>query len=396
MSTLYRSTFYFEGKKYERKSTISQADAKAKADKLRRDLENGEIGISKKMLVSVWAREWLETYKKPSIAEKGYKQYRHYVEDVIIPQVGNMGLLSVKPIHLQKVLNGRAGNSYSDLKRLRDTIKGIFRKAKQSRLVLYDPAEFLEMPKAENGTHRSITDFERKHFLAVARTHNAGLMFKTILLCGLRPGEVAALSWRDIDFAKQMINVASAMESGREVMKAPKTAAGVRKVPVPDELYRELLERRGEPYSPVFVQATTGKRHTKTSRYKAWQSLVRAMDDSMGAKWEKVEGKDGKKRRKKVLSVIAPDFVPYCLRHTFCTDLQDKGVPLKVASYLMGHSNISVTADIYTHITDSAIDEAARLIGCGHGLAGDRGSLPTGAGREDVAHLAPEHVARAV
>jgi site-specific recombinase XerD len=61
--------------------------------------------------------------------------------------------------------------------------------------------------------------------------------------------------------------------------------------------------------------------------------------------------------------VVAPDLVPYCLRHTFCTDLQAKGVELKVASYLMGHSNISVTADIYTHITDGILDNAARLIG---------------------------------
>jgi site-specific recombinase XerD len=87
------------------------------------------------------------------------------------------------------------------------------------------------------------------------------------------------------------------------------------------------------------------------------------MDNSMGAKWEKVKAKDGKMRSKKILSVVAPDLVPYCLRHTYCTDLQAKGVKLKTASYLMGHANISITADIYTHITDEALDEAAALIG---------------------------------
>ncbi len=61
--------------------------------------------------------------------------------------------------------------------------------------------------------------------------------------------------------------------------------------------------------------------------------------------------------------VVAPDLVPYCLRHTYCTDLQAKGIPLKTASYLMGHSSIKVTADIYTHITDDAINEAAKLMG---------------------------------
>ena len=55
--------------------------------------------------------------------------------------------------------------------------------------------------------------------------------------------------------------------------------------------------------------------------------------------------------------------MPYCLCHTYCTDLQAKGVPLKTASYLMGHSSIQVTADIYTHITEDALNEAARLAG---------------------------------
>lgn len=74
----------------------------------------------------------------------------------------------------------------------------------------------------------------------------------------------------------------------------------------------------------------------------------------MDGKFEKKKAKDGKMRLTKVLSVVASDFVPYCLRHTFCTDLQKKGMPINVAKYLMGHSDISVTANIYTHITDAA------------------------------------------
>jgi len=60
--------------------------------------------------------------------------------------------------------------------------------------------------------------------------------------------------------------------------------------------------------------------------------------------------------------VVADDFVPYCLRHTYCTDLQAKGVPINIAKYLMGHSDIKVTASIYTHMTEQTIDDAARLI----------------------------------
>jgi integrase len=357
---LPRSTFYFEGKQYEATGeTQKEADKNAalKEEKMKR----GEIGISGNMSVKRWALEWLDTYKKPSITEKSYKNYKRHIEKVICaPKVGigDMRLCDVTDIHLQKILNTRAGYSYSEAKHLRDTIRAIFKKARGTRkngnpLIIYDPAEFLEMPATTKGTRRSLTDLERSHFLKVAANHPSGLMFKTMLYCGLRTGEVAALRWMDIDFPAKRINVSSAMESGKNTLKETKTAAGVRKVPIPDEILKDLLADNGDPFSHVFRQVTTGKPHTESSRNKAWLSIIRHMDISMGATVYRNQIK---------LSVVAPDLVPYCLRHTYCTDLQAKGVPINVAKYLMGHEEISVTAGIYTHMTDDVIADAANRI----------------------------------
>ena len=52
---------------------------------------------------------------------------------------------------------------------------------------------------------------------------------------------------------------------------------------------------------------------------------------------------------------LAEDFVPYCLRHTYCTDLQKKGVDIRIAQYLMGHADIKMTANIYTHIDENTV-----------------------------------------
>lgn len=59
---------------------------------------------------------------------------------------------------------------------------------------------------------------------------------------------------------------------------------------------------------------------------------------------------------------LADDFVPYCLRHTYCTDLCKAGVDVRTAQKLMGHANISVTADIYTHVDIEDIKNARELI----------------------------------
>ena len=196
-------------------------------------------------------------------------------------------------------------------------------------------------------------------------------MFKVMLYCGLRTGEVVALSWQDIDFERRTINVIHAVESGTNELKQPKTKAGIRSVPIPDEIYSELLATRGLPFDSVFLQPRGRVRHTETSRRKAWDSLKKQIDISMGAVYEKREAKDGKQRMTQVLSVVPRDLVPYCLRHTYCTDLQDRGVPINVAKYPMGHSSIQVTAGIYTHITDAAIEDAAKRIGGKIGGSGE-------------------------
>ena len=59
---------------------------------------------------------------------------------------------------------------------------------------------------------------------------------------------------------------------------------------------------------------------------------------------------------------IGQDLTPYYLRHTYATDLAERGVPLKTAQYLLGHATIAMTAQIYTHVTTAMIDDARALI----------------------------------
>lgn len=62
---------------------------------------------------------------------------------------------------------------------------------------------------------------------------------------------------------------------------------------------------------------------------------------------------------------LAPDFVPYMFRHTYCTDLQKKGIDIRTAQKLMGHSSISITAEIYTHVGTKEIVKAGKILkGC--------------------------------
>lgn len=346
-----RVTFYHNGKQYEATGkTLKEAHAKAAKKQLA--LERGETGLSGNMTVARWADEWLETYKKNAVGEGQYKNYQTYL-GIIKEAIGQKKLKDVKDVELQKILNNRAGNSKSDLSTLRMTMKAMFLRARKSRLIPYDPAEDLVLPAAEDGTHRSITPYERECILRQAETHYAGLWIKTMLYCGLRPGETRALDWRHIDLKKKRIHVEQAMKATTTRIGDPKSRKGIREIPIPDELFGELISLRRDPFDPVFTQPTTGKRHTKTSMQCFWDNFKRNLDISMGAKLY---------RNQIIVSAVAPDLVPYCLRHTYGTDLQDAGIPINVAKYLMGHSDIAMTANIYTHTSEEALKDAADKI----------------------------------
>ena len=349
-----RVTFTWEGKRYERKGkTLAEAHAKAAA--LKESLKRGETGISGSMSVERWAYEWLDTYKRPKVGESTYKTYRRNIQKVIVPAIGSKPIKSITEIELQNILNSRTGKSKSDIDKLFITIRAIFKKAYTStpRLINQNPAEGLEKPFASEGSRRSITEYEREKILTLADTHYAGVWIKLMLYCGLRPNETRALDWRHVDIENRRITIEVAMKARTRNIQKPKSDAGIRKVPIPAIFLPDLQAARGNPFSPVIVKKLSHKRHDESSMAMMWNNFNRELDISMGAKVY---------RNQIIIHAVADDLVPYCLRHTYCTDLEEKGVPINVASYLMGHANISVTAKIYTHTTEKTIQNAADLI----------------------------------
>ena len=146
------------------------------------------------------------------------EKYNRYIG----PAIGAMRLRDVRDIQLQAILNSQAGRSYSHVSKLWMVIQEMFRQDYHSRLIIFDPSEGLKLPKSSRNSYRSLTDKERTHILDVAEYHSSGLWVLLILYSGLRPGEAAALQWKDIDFDGNEIHVYKAVESGTNKIKSPK------------------------------------------------------------------------------------------------------------------------------------------------------------------------------
>lgn len=343
----------YDGKQYKARGKTEQ-EAHQKLAEMITAAKRGENTVSGSMTVNAWYEEWIETYKKPKdMTAKSLGMYDEKYKKYIKPVIGKMRLKDVKDVHLQKILNGQAGMSESHVKKVRSVMQQMFRRARQSRLIVFDPAELLDLPKYSKGKRRSITEEERTEILKLAETHRGGLWVLTLLYTGMRPAETVALKWSDIDFDKKEIHVRAAKESGtHNKIKAPKTDAGNRVIPIHAKLLPRLKEAFKGQTGRVFLN-DAGNPHNENSLRRLWENFKRELDIQMGATVY---------RNEITRSVVADDLVPYCLRHTFCTDLQKAGVPLNVAKDLMGHSDIQTTANIYTHRDDNLLHSSMELL----------------------------------
>ena len=342
-----RKTMTFEGKRYEVTGKTEQ-EALEKLAELKVSLQRGEKTVGGNSTVDHWFREWFETYKKPAgLTAKSLTNIESKYRLHISPSVGKMKLKDVREVHLQKILNSQAGMSYGHVSYIMQIMRQLFGRARKSRLIAFDPAEDLVLPATEKRSHRSITEEERAAVIKTAETHRGGLLALLTLYAGLRPGESLALQWKDIDFERNEIHVYKALESGTANIKDPKTPAGVRDIPIHTELLPKLKAAQKGPFDYVITDTKGRPLETNTVR-NMWKSFKHDVDKNMGAKMQ---------RRQILESKLAPDFQLYCLRHTFCTDLQRAGVPINVAKELMGHANIAVTANIYTHRDQKILHE---------------------------------------
>ena len=173
-----------------------------------------------------------------------------------------------------------------------------------------------------------------------------------LLGTGLRVSELYGLTKADVDLKNRCLYVRRQLCRTAEnpyFITTPKTSSGVRRVPMSESVYQAFfhaIQARPHPQIEMIIDGCSGfiflDKDEKPKVAMHLQNYMRCMQK----KFEKLYGS------------CIPHVTPHVLRHTFCTNLQQAGIDVKSLQYLMGHSNVSVTLDVYTH-TDSDFAEQA-------------------------------------
>lgn len=336
MASNVTKSFTYEGKRYYvRGKTEQEAFERMALKKL--GLKEANMAYEPSiMTVQEWADKCVDTYKS-NITEKAQRTCRDIIRLYICTEIGNMKLKNVKQIHCQRVMNGVADKSQYTINQTYQKMVWIFRKAIENDMLENNPALYVSKPKGFKNSRRALTKEEQEVFLKCAKRHTKGLLFLLMYGCSCRPTEASNVKMQDL-FEKD--------DKTFLHIRGTKSDSADRIVPVPDYIKEMLPTNKAD--SEYLVTSLKGNHINEKGMRRAWLSLKRDMDIEMGAELY---------RNRIIKSVIEKDISPYSLRHTYCTNLQNV-VDIRVAQKLMGHSDISLTANIYTHSNFDLISDA--------------------------------------
>ena len=317
----------------------SKREAKSVMHRMITEMEQGKLTQKNNKSVSEWMDEWLENYL-PNIEETTRVGYKTKIRCYIKPSIGDILIKSLRTEHVQRMINDMNDKGLSP-KNIRDTFNNInaaMKKAVKIRLIPYNPCEAIELPKLKK-YRANVYPTEMIHtLLDTAKDTDMYLPILLLVMVGLRRGELLALRWEDIDFDNNVLKVRKNMVRGEKgyIIKAPKSEASIRDIYLGNDVI-EVLKIARQQYLDDIVSYGTG--------FQNLGFVIRQQDgspykpDSMSQKWERFIKSNG-----------LPKIRLHDLRHSNATALIQAGVNPRVVQQRLGHSDVNITLNTYTHI----------------------------------------------
>lgn len=330
----------------------TQAEANAKRDAYRRELESGLRAQTLGINFSTYAIQWIETYKD-SCTDRTYNAYVGIVNRAI-DVIGDRRMKDITKMDIQKLLNSLKGYSTSAVKKHRMTLNSIFSSAVQDRVILANPCYGTKLPDSTSGTHRAITDEERELIHQSVGHHDMALAAMVMLYAGLRRGEVLALDYTDIDLEDGFINVSKGIvfDGNQPILTTPKTDAGIRSVPI-----IEPLKSAFEGMGGRVLCNESGGIMSQIAFKRKWESYISYLETLLNGCQKRWYGRTREHKAIVAAGGTLPPWRectirPHDLRHSYVTMLYDAGVDIKTAMKWVGHADQQMIMRIYAHLTE--------------------------------------------
>jgi integrase len=353
---LYMARYWVETPKGSKRKTIYGKKRDEVADKLARALAERADGIvydDENLTVGEYLNSWLKGSVRGSVRQSTFDRYEIAVRVHIKPALGRVKLKKLSPAHVAGFYQDRlaAGSAPASVNKLHVTLRKALDQAVKWHMVPRNVAEAVKAPRPAPPEMRTLSAEETRKLIEVARGDKLGALYMLAVHTGMRQGELLALKWQDVDLenAKLSVRRTLTMSNGRILLGELKTKKSRRTIRLTDaaiqalheHLARQLegMERLGDAYRDeglIFASQVGTPINPTNLRRRSFAALLRR------ANLPKIRFHD--------------------LRHTCATLLLSRNVHPKYVQELLGHANIAITLDTYSHVIPGMGDHAMRAM----------------------------------
>lgn len=318
-------------------------------------LNSGQYIDVKDSTVSDFLNKWLHDYVEIKLAPRTQIRYKEIINNYIIPEFGHMKLRDLRPIHIQDYYSKLIKKlSPSTVLYHHRVIHKALEQAVKWQYLAHNPADNVEPPTPDKNEFKVLSAEQLDKLLHYLKQQNHVLYIPVFLaiMTGMRRGEICGLQWQNVNFDNGTIQVKRQLQriNGELVLRETKTAGSRRPISLDDFSVAVLKEhRKKQKENRIFFGS---EYHIENLNFVCTWPDGRLIDpDYISHAFPKV-----------LKELDLPQVRFHDLRHTSATMLLEAGIHPKIVSERLGHTDIRITLNTYSHALPDMQKEAAEKL----------------------------------
>ena len=321
-----------------------------------------------RMTLNAYFDFWMDTFAKSGRKATTCTNYKSYYNTYIKNTIGKKQIAKITKADCQRIINEmiESGKKHSTMSNLKSCLNMVFECALDDDIIIKNPAKNLQIPQTESKKRTAIEQKQIDAFMDYVkgseRYSYSYPAFIVLFNLGVRIGEMAALTWDDVNFKDDVITINKTVNRYRKAdygftmaVASPKSKTSVRSIVMNSVVKRELLKLKMQAVPTAASLPYVDDSGHVRGRLSGFLFL-----NGSGNVWNEPGFRELIKRIVKRYNKEAEtnqrekieNFCPHMARHTYTSLAYSAGADVKIVSQNLGHASTAVTLDTYTHLTE--------------------------------------------